>query len=97
MNETVDRLPEDRLTRTIAGMREGESAWVTPWAMDVDADRRCTLRPGYSIHDQPGGTVCMRIERHQEGFHVWVPRNTTWTTGSGMDGLPVAELHFEWP
>lgn len=89
----VDRLSEDRLTRTIAGMREGESAWVVPWAMDVDTDRRCTLRADYGISDRPGGTVSMRIERRADGFHVWLPDDVTWSVGSGMNGLPVVALH----
>jgi hypothetical protein len=87
------RLPEDRLERTISSLREGESAWVVPWAMTVDSNRRCALKASYGISDRPGGTVSMRIERGAEGFHVWLPEDATWSVGEATDGLPVIALH----
>lgn len=94
MDSTGDpgRLPEDRLQRTIASLREGESAWVVPWAMSVDVDRRCTLKADFGISDRPGGTVAMRVERRADGFHVWIPDDATWSVGSRAD-LPVVALH----
>jgi len=87
------RLPEGRLTRTVADLKVGESAWVVPWAMSVDSQRCCALSHGFSIHGQPGGTVSMRISRRTDGFHVWIPDDYTWTVNEWTSGFKVIAVH----
>src|SRR5688500_4995453 len=86
------RLAGDRREQTIAGRQEGESSGTAPWAMVVDSDRRCWLRANYTIHDRPGGTVAMKVERREDGFHVWVPDDWSWSIASRAE-IAVAALH----
>lgn len=98
-------LPEtlEPATPQIATMVVGDSGYTTPWAMWVDSDRLCWLHPRYDLHQQPGGTVKMRVERRSDGWHVWPPRGETWrpTDHHGFHGdsdpefVPVVELHQE--
>lgn len=72
-------LPDGRDEDTIDRMKVGESGFVVPWGMWVDLERRCWLHPKYQIRSQAGGTVKMRVERRADGFHVWLPRVSSWT------------------
>lgn len=87
---------------SVASMAVGEIAYTTPWGMWVDAERRCWLHPGYPAQHFPSGTVSMRIERRDDGWHVWPPKGETWTprNQSGYAGadsvtewVPVVALH----
>lgn len=94
-------LPRALQERTIADMRPGESAYVVPWAMWVDAKGRCWLHPYYTPSASPGGTVEMQIQRMSDGYHVWVPKDEQWLPSSepGYNSpadtayLPVVSLH----
>lgn len=88
----VDRLPEIFLEDTIAKMRVGDAGWSVPWAMGVDADRKCWLDPAYTVHDSPGGTVEMRISRTSDGYVVEVPRTNRWLPRECRGWLPVFGL-----
>lgn len=97
------RLPEDLVEATVEKMAIGEVGYTVPWAMWVDEQRQCWLHPQYSIHEKPGGTVEMKVERRIDGFHVWVAGlDFKWNPisqpgyfgGAGPGGwIPVAELH----
>lgn len=81
----------------LANMALGDVAYTTGWAMEVDGDRACWLRPNYSAEPRPGGTVSMRVERRVDGFHVWPARGYAYDIGDvpQRDALPVAELHYD--
>jgi hypothetical protein len=38
-------LPVAALESTLDAMRVGDHGFTVPWAMDVDSERRCWLRP----------------------------------------------------
>ncbi|MBI4033901.1 hypothetical protein HY379_02780 [Candidatus Saccharibacteria bacterium] len=65
------RLPEDlEEGTTLRNLEVGEETWTVPWAMNIDAERRCWLSAGYAGHDEPWGTVTMLVRREEEGFVV---------------------------
>jgi hypothetical protein len=84
-------------TSTLAHMRTGETRYTMPWAMWVDYDLNCWLHPEYPAELQPGGTVSMRVERHEDGYHVF-PGNETYQpcrvqpymSSNDLDWIPVA-------
>ncbi len=63
---------------TLVNMKIGRSRYTTPWAMWVDADMECWLHPHYTAQREPGGTVCMRVERREDGYHVFPPPGETY-------------------
>lgn len=67
-------LPEDMEETTIASLQTGETAYIVPWAMCADQDRKLWLTASHTAHRSPGGTVQMRIERTENGFRVWAVR-----------------------
>lgn len=98
---TQATLPEDMEEDTLDSMLTGESAYTTPWGMWVDAERQCWLHPAYPAHKRPGGTVEMRVERRQDGYHVWPPRGYKYKPSSepgfvsprDTQYIPVVRLH----
>lgn len=87
-------LPVEYLNSNIGMMRVDESGWTVPWSMDIDVDRRCWLDPSYTIHHEAGGTVQMRIERREDGYHVWLDPSHRYTQNSvPKTYLPVVGLH----
>lgn len=94
-------LPEDMEEDTVASMLTGESAYMVPWGMWVDNERHCWLHPGYTTHKRPGGTVEMRVELREDGYHVWPVRGHKYqpTEAPGYASpadtqyIPVVELH----
>jgi hypothetical protein len=102
-NFTQARLPRELEENkpTIARMAFGQSAYTVPWAMWADQDRLLWLHPDYEVHARTGGTVKMRIELREDGYHVWAPKSESWKPQgkSGYVGelsqpfIPVAALH----
>jgi hypothetical protein len=94
-------LPEHLEDPTIDNMTVGQVAYTMSWAMSVDSARRCWLNPRYPAFPEPGGTVKMRLQRRDDGFHVWIPQGETWSVPEGYadstrgDYLPVVKLHFD--
>jgi hypothetical protein len=94
-------LPEDYEEATIDSMVTGERGYTVPWAMWVDADRNCWLHPKYTIHADTCGTVQMRVELREDGYHVWLvpgekyqPRASPgYCSPEDTEYLPVVELH----
>jgi hypothetical protein len=100
-NMNYATLPDDMEASTIETMMTGEIAYTTPWGMWVDSQRRCWLHPKYTASRHPGGTVSMRVEKRDDGYHVWPPRGEKYQPSdepgymspSDTQYLPVAELH----
>ena len=88
------QLPANLETATIAGMRDGDTAYTLPWAMWADSSRRLWLNPTYPAGKKPVGTAQMRIRRKGRGFIVYgVPGRTYEVGGGWSDGLPVTQFH----
>lgn len=90
-------LPKGMEPKTIADMTVGESAYVVPWAMYADTDRRLWLLPNNITQDRRGGTVQMLIARTADGFRVRQVPGETYAPGKNLpsddqDSLPVIEL-----
>lgn len=94
-------LPEDLEEETIDNMVTGQVAYIVPWGMWVDSERHCWLHPKYTVFDVPKGTVQMRVELSEDGYHVWPPVGYTWQPSaepgymspSNTEYIPVAQLH----
>jgi hypothetical protein len=69
------RLPEKSREATLATMEPGCRRYTVPWAMRADKDGRMWLNLNYQAHGSPGGTVSMRVERREDGYHVWPARH----------------------
>lgn len=88
-------------TNQLRNMKIGDVAYTTPWAMAVDEDMCCFLNGRYSAYKQPGGTVTLRVERREDGYHIFAPRGEKWSPTSGIpwvgaaghDTIPVKEVH----
>jgi hypothetical protein len=96
-------LPASMEEFTLDSMDTGDVVYTVPWAMWVDQERRCWLHPKYTAHHSPGGTVQMRVQLQEDGYHVWLVNDHRYSP-SGRPGfmsptnteyLPVAELHEE--
>lgn len=63
-------MPKGHMNPTIAEMKIGDTGWAVPWALVVDSEQRCWLRPGYTVSPSPGGTVDMKVSRASHGYVV---------------------------
>lgn len=96
------KLPHKNVDRqTLADMSVGDIRFTVPWAMWVDADMDCWLRPDFPAAHEPGGTVQMRVERHTYGYTVDIPPGAKYQPSDSTvladrdpaDRIPVAEIH----
>lgn len=62
------RLPSEFIEHTVGDLEVGESAYVVPWAMSLDADGLLWLDPRTGTDAEPGGTVQMQITRTAQGY-----------------------------
>jgi len=93
-------LPEDLEEKTVGGMLLGEEGYAVPWAMFVASGRRCFLNGYYTIHDEMGGTVNMKVLRRNDGYAVDVSGcgDYKWSGGGrrayvgGADAINVVEI-----
>ena len=89
---------------TIATMEFGRAYWVVPWAMWASRDELLWLHPDYQVHDEPGGTVRMRVELHPDGYHAWPPPGALYLAqdtagyvgGMSQPFIPVAAIGEPW-
>lgn len=72
-------LPDEAISHTISAMAVGEVAYTTPWGMWVDLEGRGWLHPDYTASPSAMGTVRMRVERRDDGYHVWLVPGETYT------------------
>ncbi|MEB3023446.1 MULTISPECIES: hypothetical protein [Mycolicibacter] len=94
-------LPENRESSTVGDMAVGEVAYTMQWGMWVDLERRCWLNPDYPAGPSPFRTANMRIERRDDGYHVWAPPGATWRPAANPGyvrpaetvDIPVAQIH----
>lgn len=90
------KLPNARVRRAVADMRDDETAWAVPWVLHIDHNDNCWLDPTGSIgygHDREHNLMIMRAAGE---YHVWLPANYTWYRGgAGRDPemIPVAGVH----
>jgi hypothetical protein len=95
------QLPRELEGPTIATMGFQRTYYTVPWAMWADAGRLLWLHPDYTVKDHPGGTLQMRIELRDDGYHVWPPRGESYNPqqdhgyfgGTSQPFIPVAVLH----
>jgi hypothetical protein len=63
-------------------MKKGDVGYTLPWALNVvqGVGRRLWwwVRGDYPVADSSQDTMCMRIERRKDGFHVWPPEDETY-------------------
>lgn len=98
-------LPRQLEGPTIATMEFGRAYYTVPWAMWADADRLLWLHPDYPAESSPGGTVQMRIELRDDGYHVWPPSDAShkpqersgFVGGTSQPFIPVAMLEAVTP
>jgi hypothetical protein len=79
-------------------MRMGEARWANPGAMQVSSDRSLWLLPRAEVYIEPTLVCSMRVERRNDGYHVWAALDHAYevTAGEPYAGdhmIPVQELH----
>jgi hypothetical protein len=63
-------MPDQRIQRTVADMKVGESKYVVPWCIGLDRYNRPWINSNYPIHDEPGGTISVLISRTDDGIVI---------------------------
>lgn len=97
-------LPSGMLEQDILrNMEVGDVAYTLPWGMMIDKDMRCHLNGTYPAEPFPSGTVSMRVERREDGYHVFAtetgeqfhPRSggIPWLGSTEQDLIPVVAVH----
>lgn len=90
------RLPEKLVKHNhIHEMMVGQSGFTVPWAMSINKQRLCSLRPDYTFYDKPGGTVSLWIQKTPTGYRVFPDPSDHYTwdpEGENHTGLPVCEV-----
>ena len=84
----------------LSDMPVGGYGWIVPWGMVVDMNDRMYLNASYTFKPKMWGTSCVYVERHRDGYHVWVDRvgdTYKWDRSDGPWGkdIPVRTLHTE--
>lgn len=79
------RIPASRIMRTISSMKEGESGWVRPTNVDVDANWFCYLWEKSEVTETRTGQHSVKITLTANGWVVdlshctpdvkWIPSN----------------------
>ncbi|HEY5988233.1 MAG TPA: hypothetical protein VIV12_17935 [Streptosporangiaceae bacterium] len=94
------RLPRNWEQPTIATMEFGQTLYTVPWAMRADEDRQLWLHPDFPTENAPQGTVMMRVELRDDGYHVWPVSNHSYQPAPAVFAgktsqpfIPVAVLH----
>lgn len=83
----------------INAMEIGDYGYAVHWALRVDDEGRCWLKPTYNISRPAGGTALMLVERLDDGFHVYpLATDSRYETGfnaasADHDYLPVHHVH----
>lgn len=100
----VQPVKPGRTERIIGEMQPGEDGWIVPWAISHGRGkwRGYWLNGGYSVDDQPSGTVKVHIQRDEEGYTVTFDKKTwydEWKNPSGGPAawayLPVKRVNYE--
>jgi hypothetical protein len=78
---------------TIARMEPGRTYYTVPWAMRADTEGRLWLYPGHTADVRRCGAVEMRVERREDGYHVWPAPGRDYAPGAvSGEFIPVAAL-----
>lgn len=72
---TVDlgqaKMPREFLGRKLRSLKEGESAWTVPWAVEVNAKRECFLNVALGCSAKPAGdTSTLKVTRLEGGWRA---------------------------
>ena len=63
------KLPNKFITGNhIKDMKIGQSGYIVPWGMHLECNGECFLNENYTYHDNPGGTVQLKITRIVDGY-----------------------------
>lgn len=96
-----EMLPETYEEFVIERMSDGDTAYVVPWAMFADKDRRLWLVGSYQIQDEPFGTASMKIEKKGDellvdadtiGDHRYIPGSPRYMGVDEDDFVPASLL-----
>lgn len=90
-------MPINNIEDTIASMDLDTSAWTVPWAATVDKNGRTWLTPSFFISETPGGTVQMRVHRHQNGnYSIEIPNDAKYTVSGKIptNNIPVQSIKY---
>jgi hypothetical protein len=78
MDDETPALAPPRMRFAIATIGPSRTYYTMPWAMWADRDGLLWLHPDYPAIAEPFGTICMRIELQDGGYHVWPGRYRSW-------------------
>jgi len=90
------RLPTKFYEAPIGCMSVGDVAYTTPWTLKVDDDGECWIKTTATLTNEQCGTSCMRVERREDGLHVWPPNTERYEPSGSVDPercWRVAEVH----
>lgn len=89
------RLPDRYVeTQTLRSLPVGHEGYTVPWAMLVDENHNCWLRPNYTYRNEPHGTAAMLIRHTNNGYVVCPPSTQRYQPAGApnADWLPIAEV-----
>lgn len=88
------KLPAALQTPVTGNMQVGQAGYTVAWAMLADMKGQLWLKPEYDVKPQPHGTAQMRVERREDGYHVWPASGETYRLSHlwQKDLLPVTVL-----
>ena len=72
------KLPNEINGQLIRNREVGFTGFTVTWAMAIDEHGYCWLRSNFPAYYFQGGTVCMKIELREDGWHVWSPPGAIW-------------------
>lgn len=69
---------DSKTDKPIGEMPIGESGYTVPWAATIDEHGNYWIRPEYTYNVFLGGTMNMKITRHEHGFELKIPEDSYW-------------------
>lgn len=91
-----NKLPEthrNEIINSIGSMKVGQVGYALSWALRVNSSWSCYLVPSYPVSKEPFGTTNMKIERKQDGYHVWVNDSYNGKDTITPEFISVREVH----
>ncbi|HVS78831.1 MAG TPA: hypothetical protein VHD84_00880 [Candidatus Saccharimonadales bacterium] len=88
------KLPNEFNESLIGNKQVGFVGYTVPWAMQVGDDDLCWLRAHMPAYRRSGGTVKMKVELREDGWHVWPPEGETWRPWDWLNEEPRGAIRF---